>query len=103
MGDWVKAGRVDDIGPGGLMVSVGGEDVLLVLDGGTVRAIAGLCSHQDMELYGGHAEAGAWVCPHHGARFDMTTGRALSMPAVEPIAVYKVRIEEGTVFVEAAE
>ncbi len=80
------------------MVKVAGEEALLVRDGDKVYAISSLCSHQDMSLEGGHAENGAWVCPHHGAKFDLATGDALSMPAVEAIDVYDVKTEAGRVF-----
>jgi 3-phenylpropionate/trans-cinnamate dioxygenase ferredoxin subunit len=52
-----------------------------------------------MELQGGHVEGGAWVCPHHGAKFDLSTGDALSMPAIEAISVFDVRVEAGKVSV----
>ena len=37
------------------------------------------------------------VCPRHGARFDIRTGRALSLPAYEPVATFPVRVEDGVV------
>ena len=36
-------------------------------------------------------------CPRHGARFDVTTGRATCMPAVVPVKTYQVRVEGGEV------
>jgi 3-phenylpropionate/trans-cinnamate dioxygenase ferredoxin subunit len=32
-------------------------------------------------------------CPRHGARFDIATGQALSMPAVVPLPVYNLKVE----------
>ena len=40
------------------------------------------------------------MCPRHGALFDVTTGRALTLPAVMPLETYTVRIEGDDVFVE---
>jgi 3-phenylpropionate/trans-cinnamate dioxygenase ferredoxin subunit len=99
MADWVKVAAKDDIPPQGLRVVVGDEEILLVKCGGEVFAMAYLCSHQDMELEGGHEEEGGWVCPHHGARFDLRTGEAVAMPAAEPVSVYEVKVEGGSVFV----
>jgi 3-phenylpropionate/trans-cinnamate dioxygenase ferredoxin subunit len=32
-------------------------------------------------------------CPRHGARFDLRSGKALSLPAVVDIPAYPVRVE----------
>ena len=47
-------------------------------------------------------EAGPkWIaCPRHGARFDIITGRALTMPATEPTVVHDVRVEGDDVFIK---
>jgi 3-phenylpropionate/trans-cinnamate dioxygenase ferredoxin subunit len=103
MSQWIQAARIEEIPEEGKHVLVGEEEVLLVRDGDRVYAVSYLCTHQDMELEGGHREGGAWVCPHHGAKFDLRTGEALSMPAVEPVRVFEVRVEEGWVHVRAEE
>jgi len=36
----------------------------------------------------------------HGARFDIRTGKPLSLPAVYPVKTYPVRVVEGKVQVE---
>lgn len=100
MSRWVKVARIDDIGNEGLAVSVGEEPVLLVRKGGEVFAISNVCSHQEMELRGGETEGEAWICPHHGARFGLRDGAALSMPAVDDIKVFRVKLENGDVLVE---
>lgn len=42
-----------------------------------------------------------WIaCPRHGARFDIMTGRALTMPATEPTVVHEVRVEGEDVFIK---
>jgi 3-phenylpropionate/trans-cinnamate dioxygenase ferredoxin subunit len=99
--DWYEVANLDEIPPTGLEVLAGEESVLLFRDGDAVRALAALCSHQDMELAGGCLEDGAWVCPHHGARFNAATGEALSMPAVEPVATFEVKLEGTRVFVRS--
>jgi len=100
MSDWRDVASVDEIGPTGLEVNVGEEPVLLVRDGDAVRALGALCSHQEMELAGGYLDGGAWVCPHHGASFCVKSGEALSMPAVDPVATFEVKVEAGRVFVK---
>ncbi len=40
------------------------------------------------------------ICPRHGANFDLRSGRALTLPAYEPVSVYPVRVEDGMIKVE---
>lgn len=96
---WIEVANEAEIPPEGLEVFAGDDPVLLILDGDTVRALSAICSHQEMPLQGGCLEEGAWVCPHHGARFRLTDGEP-SMPAVEPVMVYEVKVEGGRVFVK---
>jgi 3-phenylpropionate/trans-cinnamate dioxygenase ferredoxin component len=100
MNNWVKVARKSDIGSAGLDINVGGEEILLIKDGDEILALSNICSHQEKELAGGLIEDNAWVCPHHGARFELRTGKALSMPAVEDIRSYSVKCEGDEVFIE---
>ena len=38
-------------------------------------------------------------CPLHGAKFDVTTGKALSLPAVKAVPKHEVKVEDGNVYV----
>ena len=69
---------------------------------GDLYALEDRCSHDDGPLCEGEldAEAGACVCPRHGARIDIRTGRALSLPAVLPVQTFPVVVEDGRVLVE---
>jgi len=100
MSDWIEVAKIDDIPPTGLEVQAGEEPVLLVRDGETVRALGALCSHQEMELAGGYIDGDSWVCPHHGASFCLKSGEALSMPAVDPVSTFEVKVEGDRVFVK---
>ncbi|MFN3605451.1 MAG: Rieske (2Fe-2S) protein [Leptonema sp. (in: bacteria)] len=40
------------------------------------------------------------ICPRHGARFDLKTGKVTRPPAFEPIEIYKVKIENDEIFIE---
>jgi 3-phenylpropionate/trans-cinnamate dioxygenase ferredoxin subunit len=41
------------------------------------------------------------ICPRHGARFDLRTGRALTLPAYIPVDTYPVRVrDDGVIVVE---
>jgi nitrite reductase/ring-hydroxylating ferredoxin subunit len=43
---------------------------------------------------------GVAICPRHGANIDIRTGRALSLPAVEPVATFPVRVDDGMIKVK---
>jgi 3-phenylpropionate/trans-cinnamate dioxygenase ferredoxin component len=73
-----------------------GDDYVLVIHSlSGFWAIEDRCSHDDNELYGGDVEerpngSPSIKCLRHGARFDLATGKALSMPAVRPVKSYQV-------------
>jgi len=59
-----------------------------------------ICSHAQAVLTDGQLRGGRVVCPLHGARFDVRSGRVLSPPAFRPLRTYPVQVEDGAVFVE---
>ena len=69
---------------------------------GELYAVEDRCSHDDGPLCEGEVdvEAGAAVCPRHGARIDIRSGRALTLPAVLPVPTFPVRVQDGRVLVE---
>ena len=69
---------------------------------GEFYAIEDRCSHDDGPLAEGDFEPdeGVVICPRHGSRFDLKTGRPLSLPAYVPVDTYEVRVEDGIVRVE---
>jgi 3-phenylpropionate/trans-cinnamate dioxygenase ferredoxin subunit len=69
---------------------------------GELYALEDRCSHDDGPLVEGEwePEEAVAICPRHGARFDIRTGAALSLPAYLPVQTYPVRVEDGVVVVE---
>jgi 3-phenylpropionate/trans-cinnamate dioxygenase ferredoxin subunit len=66
---------------------------------GDLYAVEDRCSHDDGPLVEGdwEPEEAVVICPRHGSRFDIRTGRPLTLPAFEPVATYQVRVEDGLV------
>jgi 3-phenylpropionate/trans-cinnamate dioxygenase ferredoxin subunit len=83
-----------------LRVTVDGVSVLLCNVDGKLFAVEDICTHDGGELDGGELEGDRIRCPRHGALFDVTTGRALTLPAVSPLPTYVVRVENDDVFVD---
>ena len=71
---------------------------------GRLFALEDRCSHDDGPLCEGDfdCEEGYAVCPRHGAHIDIRTGGALTLPAVEPVETFPVRVDDGIVKVQVA-
>jgi 3-phenylpropionate/trans-cinnamate dioxygenase ferredoxin component len=59
---------------------------------GEFLATGDLCTHDGGAIGDGELDGNEIICPRHGARFDIHTGKALSLPAVVGIPVYPIRI-----------
>jgi len=59
---------------------------------GEFLATGDLCSHDGGAIGDGELVGNEIICPRHGARFDIHTGKALSLPAVVGIPVYPIRL-----------
>ena len=69
---------------------------------GTVYAIEDRCSHDDGPLVEGglDQETCTVECPRHGSRFDLRTGKPLTLPAYVPVDTFPVIIEDQTIKLE---
>ena len=67
---------------------------------GRFYAIEDVCSHDDGPLGEGCLTEHEIECPRHGARFDVRSGQVTRMPAIAPVPIYPVKVEDGVVFVE---
>jgi 3-phenylpropionate/trans-cinnamate dioxygenase ferredoxin subunit len=81
-------------------VTAGGIDILICNANGSFYAIEDVCTHDGGELDQGRLDGCEIECPRHGARFDVTTGAALSLPAFEPVRTFPIRVENGEIYVD---
>jgi 3-phenylpropionate/trans-cinnamate dioxygenase ferredoxin subunit len=88
-----------DIAPGTTrFVQHQGAAFLIVRDAdGSVHALDGLCSHALLPLEGARLRRGHIICPHHGARFDITSGAAKGPPAYCGITQYRTQEKDGMI------
>ena len=72
--------------------------------GGEYFALEDRCSHDDGPLCEGDfdCDEGAAICPRHGANIDIRSGRALTLPAVDPVDTFPVVVEDGIIKVKVA-
>jgi len=61
--------------------------------------IEDVCSHDGQPLTNGLLDGKEIVCPRHGARFDIRSGKVTAMPATEPIRVFEVEVRQDGVYV----
>ncbi|MCL6644416.1 MAG: non-heme iron oxygenase ferredoxin subunit [Dehalococcoidia bacterium] len=98
---WTATLAADDVSPGTAKVfEAGGRRIAICNTGGGLYAIDDLCTHDGGPLDQGHLKGNEIECPRHGARFDVTTGRALCLPAVRPVRTYPVRVTDGVIEVD---
>jgi 3-phenylpropionate/trans-cinnamate dioxygenase ferredoxin subunit len=93
--------RKSAIAPGEMTrVVVDGVAVLLCNVDGQIYAVEDVCTHDGGALDGGELDGCRIMCPRHGAFFDVTTGKALTLPAVSPLPVFPVTIDNDEITVD---
>jgi 3-phenylpropionate/trans-cinnamate dioxygenase ferredoxin component len=101
----VDVAPVEELPPGSVKIVRAGQVAVGVYNlDGEYYAIEDRCSHDDGPLAEGDfdAEERVVICPRHGSRFDITTGRPLTLPAYEPVDTFPVTVEDGWVKVDLA-
>jgi 3-phenylpropionate/trans-cinnamate dioxygenase ferredoxin subunit len=81
-------------------VSVGGRGVLLCNVDGDIYAIEDVCTHDGGPLEQGELEGCRIMCPRHGAYFDVSSGAALTLPAIIPVQTYRVLVDGDDIYVD---
>jgi nitrite reductase/ring-hydroxylating ferredoxin subunit len=98
---YVKVGQVADFPDGSLKkVAVAGEDVLVSNVHGELYAIANTCTHRGGPLNDGELEGSTVICPWHGGRFDVTTGKVIGPPPMKNETSFDVRIQGSDVLLK---
>lgn len=101
MPEWIDVAKIDELTPGNrkvIMTDVA-EIAVFNLDG-ELFAIEDVCTHDGGELASGVCDGDQIICPRHGARFCIRSGKALTPPAYEDIETFPVRIDRGVVQVD---
>jgi 3-phenylpropionate/trans-cinnamate dioxygenase ferredoxin component len=87
---------------GAIAVEVDGEPVAIFRTGAEVFALRDVCSHAEVALSEGEIYDHTVECWLHGSCFDLRTGRPTGPPATEPVATYRVKIQDDDVYVAPA-
>lgn len=99
MSDWIDVAREGSLAEGEhLVIDVDGVDVAVFMIDGHYYAIEDACTHDGAEIASGRLVEGCEIiCPRHGARFCLKTGKVLSPPAYEDLSTFPIRIEQGRI------
>ena len=101
MGQYIKVAKVSEISPGnGKQIDAGGRTIALFNLKGQFHAIDNICTHVGGSLAAGEIIDDDFICPLHGARFNIPTGKVLGPPARENISTYKIRIDDDNIEIE---
>jgi len=91
--NWIDVAYIGDIAEDSCkLLDLDDEDIAIYNLGGEYHAIEDRCSHDGGDLASGWVEDGCAVCPRHGARFDIRTGKVMAPPAYEDIHAFPTRI-----------
>lgn len=101
MSEWVRVAALEDVVEGEAFPSErNGEAIALYREGAEIFVIGDICPHETVRLSEGWLENGAIECPLHQSCFEIRTGKVIEGgPAYEDVACYRVKIEDGAVFV----
>jgi 3-phenylpropionate/trans-cinnamate dioxygenase ferredoxin subunit len=92
---------VTDVPAGEVHVfQIDGRSLAVANADGAFYAIDDVCSHDGGPLGEGAVWGTQVECPRHGARFDLKTGRPVTLPAVLPVKTYEVRVQGEDVEVD---
>ena len=93
VGGFVTVARASAIEPGTVhVVEIDGRSLCVGLtEDGEWGAIDNVCTHDGGVLGEGELDDNAVECPRHGGRFDLFSGRVLSLPPVIPVHAYVAR------------
>jgi 3-phenylpropionate/trans-cinnamate dioxygenase ferredoxin subunit len=104
MSPFVRVTGASELQPGGKkLAEVDGRPIALFNVDGKFYAIDDVCTHDGGPLAEGQLIGCEIMCPRHGARFDVRTGKALCMPAVEPVAVHETEVRGDDVYVSLSD
>lgn len=102
----IPVARVADVpDPGSALVEAGDRMVALIHAAGHWYALDDVCTHDGGPLSEGPVDAATRTiaCPRHGAKFDLATGAALTMPATKATVAHEVVIQGDEVLVRINE
>jgi len=103
-----EAAKTSDIQEGTMKaVSIQDKEIVIANYGGNYYAINRICTHMGGDLSKGKLEGKIIICPRHGSRFDVTTGKSISGPRIGFLKLktkdepnYQVKVDNGIIMID---
>jgi nitrite reductase/ring-hydroxylating ferredoxin subunit len=100
MSRFIKVAKKSDIPDGEVRSFVVDSLVIAICSvNGEFFAIKDECTHMEYPLSDGLLDGEIITCAYHAASFDVRTGDVLSLPAVEPVETFEVKVEGEDIYV----
>jgi 3-phenylpropionate/trans-cinnamate dioxygenase ferredoxin subunit len=104
MAEFTKVAKTAELqDQGKLLLEVQDRLVVLLYVDGQYYCIDDVCTHDGGPLGEGQLCGFELACPRHGAKFDIRTGDACTMPATEKTAVHEVKLVDDEIFIRILE
>ena len=81
------------------LVTINGDEVVLINDRGRIYACENYCPHQGSPMVGGIVKAGIIACPRHGWRYDLANGVSTDHPDYT-LKTYRVEVAGDDILID---
>lgn len=99
---WILVGPADDIDEEEVIrFDLGARSFAVYNTPSGYYATDGLCTHEGAHLADGLVIDEVIECPLHQGRFHIPSGRAKSPPVCVDLKTYRVKLEDGQVYIRA--
>ncbi|TWT57444.1 Naphthalene 1,2-dioxygenase system ferredoxin subunit [Thalassoglobus neptunius] len=97
-----RVGSTSELGDGDRLSVILGDEVsaLVIRIADDYYCVEDVCTHDGQPMTDGELNGCELTCPRHGAKFDVRTGKALCMPATQPVETFEVEIRGEDIFVK---
>ncbi len=90
--NFLKAVQAADLADGqSIPVELNGWPVLVCRNEGQIYAVINRCTHASATLEEGRIRKGSVICPLHGARFELASGKCLGGAPYRPLKTFEAR------------
>jgi chlorite dismutase len=108
VGGWLPVAQEDELAPeSSRLVYYGTQQVALFRANGGLYALNNRCPHARGPLCEGtlseNGHGPAVRCPWHEAHFSLETGEVIDGPSPRAVETFRVKVEDGTVFIARGE
>ena len=104
MENYKRIASVNDLNDGeAKKIEIDDKAIALFRIDGEYFATDDTCTHEKASLSEGEIDNETVTCPHHGARFNIKTGQAMTLPAMFPVKTYQIKIDGNDIMIDIKE